>query len=523
MTRLRSLPVAVPALLSVLAVARFAAADSRAEAGARDAIEKAASDYEEKEFATGAARLQAAARECGDTGCSAETKALVLRDLGVMQLLTDDKEGAVSSFAGALALKPGLVPNPQYDTPEVRAAWDDAKEVALASGGAEQPAGGDFKHKPVREQSVNAPVPIYVRYVGPGTVARVVVKYKTSPKRDWRRLELKRVGAGWGGLVPCDEADVGVLRYWVQGFDASGDPVGTSGDPQHPYIVPMREEITGDKPHLPEMPPATCEEARCAPDDPTCGKSEAPASASASTPEPPSGTKRTSRFWVGLSGTIEFLSLPSGSDLCKLNADGKPANPSNLYCTTPDGTDFPSRASPQQSNSLVAGKAGQSGGGLHAGDFRLMLTADYALLPSLLVGGRLGYTFGTYPGQFASHDGRAFGSTLYVEARATYLFGDSPLSREGWVPIAFAGTGLGEFDGSSSSTATYVTPAGMNFTQPVNIWKTDGPWFLDVGGGARYQLPIGVAVTGALRINLVAGAGGVLVTLGPELGAQYAF
>jgi hypothetical protein len=520
MTRLRLLPLAFPALVSVLAVARPATADNRAEAAARDAIEKASGDYEEKEFATGAARLQAAARDCGDTGCSAEVKALVLRDLGVMQLLTGDKESAVTSLTAALTMKPNLLINPQYDTPEVRAVWDEAKEAALASGGAEQPSGGDFKHKPVREQSVNAPVPIYVRYIGPGTVARVVVKYRSSPKREWRRLELKRVGAGWGGLVPCDEADVGVLRYWVQGFDASGDPVGSSGDPQHPYIVPMREEITGDRPHLPEMPPPTCEEARCAPNDPSCGKSEAPASASA--PAPPSSSTRPSRLWLGLSGTIEFLSLPSGTDLCRLNALGKPANPSDLYCTTPEGTDFPSRASPQQSNSLIAGKAGQSGGGLHAGDFRLMLAADYALLPYLLVGGRLGYSFRTYPGEFAAHDGRAFGSTLYVEARATYLFGDNPLSRAGWVPVAFAGTGLSEFDGSSSSTATYVTAAG-NSTQPVNIWKTDGPWFLDVGGGARYQLPLGVAFTGALRINLVAGAGGVLVTLGPELGAQYAF
>jgi hypothetical protein len=231
---------------------------------------------------------------------------------------------------------------------------------------------------------------------------------------------------------------------------------------------------------------------------------------------------RTSRLWVGVSGTLEFLSLPSGNDVCKLDANGRPANPSDLYCTTLDGTDFPSRASPAQSNSLVPGKAGQSGGGLHAGDFRLMLAADYAVLPFLLVGGRLGYSFGTYPGQFASHDGRAFGSALYVEARATYLFGDNPLLHEGWVPIAFAGTGLAEFDGSSSSTATYVTATG-NGVQSVNVWKTDGPWFLDVGGGARYQLPIGIAVTGALRLNLVAGAGGVLVTLGPELGAQYAF
>jgi len=520
MTRLRPVFAAVAVLASLLAVVLPARADNPAEAAAQDAIEKSEADYDEKEYATAAARLQAAARDCGESQCAAATKAVVLRNLGIMQVLTDDKAEGVSSFAAALALKSSLTLDPRYDTPDVHAAWNEAKEVALAAGGAEQPKGGDFKHRPAKEQSVNAPVPIYVRYAGQGTVVRVVVKYRGLPTSEWRRLELKRVGAGWGGLVPCGEVDVGVLRYWVQGFDESGDPIGSSGDPEHPYIVPIREEITGERPHLPEVPPPTCADAGCAPGS-ACDQSKPAATTSPAGPPGAQGLAR--RLWFGLSGSLDFLSLPSGNDLCVLNSNGKPANASNAYCTTPSGADFPSRASPQQSDSLVRGKAGQLGGGLHSGNFRLMLTADYAIFANWLVGARLGYVFGTYPGYFAVHDGRALGSSVYLEVRATYLFGDDPLSREGFVPMAFAGTGLSEFDGSSGSTATYINGEGQPFTQPVNIWKTDAPWFLTLGGGARYQLPMGVAATGALRLNIVAGGGGLLFTCGPEIGGQYAF
>jgi hypothetical protein len=149
-----------------------------------------------------------------------------------------------------------------------------------------------------------------------------------------------------------------------------------------------------------------------------------------------------------------------------------------------------------------------------------MLSADYALFPWLLVGGRLGYTFNTYPGQWAVRDGRAAGSSLYIEGRATYVFGENPLAHEGLAPIAFLGTGLSEFDASGSRS---VSSAGSVVNQSVNIWITDGPWFLALGGGVRYQLSVGAAFTGAVRLNTIVGGNGMMVTVGPELGAAYAF
>jgi hypothetical protein len=82
--------------------------------------------------------------------------------------------------------------------------------------------------------------------------------------------------------------------------------------------------------------------------------------------------------------------------------------------------------------------------------------------------------------------------------------------------MLFAGAGLSEFDGH---TTTIVT---LTSQQPVNVWKTSGPFFLELGGGVRYAFSLRAAFTAAARVNMAPG-NGFLVTYGPELGIQYGF
>jgi hypothetical protein len=514
--------------ISVLAARTALAVDSRAEAAAQDAVDKAASEYQEKDYATAAARLEAAAQNCDTSGCSPLMKAMVLRDLGTMHLLLGDKGAAYAAFAGALALRPDLPANPAYDSPEVRRAWEGARgEAARSAAEAEPPApaeqpSGDFVHAPATAQRVNTPLPVYAEYRGSAALARVVLKYRGTPSGEWSHVDLARTGGGWSGSIPCADVVAGTMRYWLQGFDQDGNPVASSGEPKQPYTVPIKAEISGDGPHLPDRPPPrSCAEGGE-------GGADGSAGATATGPSSPAGAHPPPRWWFGASFALDLLVMPSGTDLCKLNQNGKPANPSNAYCTdTFDGSDFPTRDSPAMSSSLVPGRAGDVNGGLQSGDFRIMVSADYAILPNLLVGGRLGWAFGAYTGKLASTDGKAFGTDIHVEGRATYLFRGSQLSFGELAPMAFAATGLSEFDGSIKATATYATPpTDMPKGKYVNVWVTDGPWFLAVGGGARYQIPTPgppVALTAALRMNLVVGGNGVLPTFGPELGAAAGF
>jgi hypothetical protein len=499
---------------SLLAAGPALAVDKHAEARARAVIEQAANDYAAQDYATAAARLDAAAHECGPSQCARSTKALVLRDLGTMQLLIGDEAAASNSFVDALALAPDLTLNPLYDKPNVRAAWNKEKEaVATSTAVAVEQPSGDFSHSPVSAQKPNTPLPVFVEFPGSEAPARVVVKYRGAQQSDWQHIDLDRMSGGWGGLIPCGDVTPGLMRYWVQGFDAGGEPAGSSGDPKHPYTVPIMMDVAGSAPHLPGVPaPRACEEGE--------------RGHGVEGEKPTSGAGQYSRWWVGVAGSIEFLSLPGGDDLCKLNSTtGRPANPSNAYCTNLDGTDFPSRSSNKAQNAaLVQGQGGHLDGGLHSGDFRILLSADYALQPRLLVGGRLGYVFNAYPGEWAVTDGRAFGAKLHVEARATYLFSEDPLSHEGLAPMGFVATGLSEFDGSATRTVTLNSPGQpMPVSQSVNIWVTNGPWFLALGGGGRYQFTPRAAFMGALRLNTVFGGNGVMVTYGPEVGVAYGF
>lgn len=524
----------VASLLFAASPAR--ALDARAEAAAKDALKRAASDFASADYATALARLDVARTGCGVNRCSRTTRGLVMRDLGAMQLRSGDKAAAAISFAEALKIQPELELPTKYGSPDVRAAWDRAKDAA-ASGRpappADQPA-GDFTHTPATEQRANTPLPVYVEYPSSSPPAKVVVKYKGPKMSEWGRVDLTKMDDGWGGMIPCADVARGAVRYWIQGVDRSGDPVANSGDPKHPFSVPIRATIAGEAPHLPDQaPPRKCGSNEGSPDagddDEGASKGDKGRSGGHESDDEDSSGKATnrgttrqtySRLWVGISGALDFLSMPSAHDACLLDPNsGEPTTPSKLYCTNPDGSDFPSRASRTQNMELVPGQAGSIGGGFQAGDARVMLTVDYALNPNILVGGRMGFVANTYSGSAASKDGRAAGFKIHVEGRATYLFGLNPLAHTGFLPMGFAGLGLAEFDGHSTSVVTLSNVAGQ---QPVDVWRTDGPFFFMFGGGARYQFSPRAACTGALRFNIAAG-NGALLTYGPEIGIAYGF
>jgi hypothetical protein len=509
------------ALVALLSTSQALAIDKRAEAAAKAAIRKASSDYLATNYDAAATRLKKAVRVCGARKCTPGTVAALLRDLGTMQFRSGDLGAAKQSWADALKAQADIALNPDYDTPDLRAAFEEARGTTGAMG--EQPS-GDFAHTPAGEGKVNTPLPVYAEYPGSGVVVRVVVKYKGAAMSDWGKVDLKRNGSGWGGLIPCTGVTKGVMRYWVQGFDDGGDPVGSSGDPKHPYTVAIKDDYSGDAPHLPgQQPPRSCgEDTECPPGLPGCAAEEEPKGGGEGEKTEESAEKAApgayARWWFGLTGAVDFLSLPAGQDVCLLNpGNAQPVNNASYYCTNPDGSDFPRRTDGGAQNSQIQrGQAGAVPGGFQPGNVRILFAFDYALSASFLVGARGGYVANAYTGQAAVKDGRAFGSNIDLEARATYLFGDHPLANIGFAPMVFAGLGVSEFDGHTTTIVTLVSQ------QPVNAWVTDGPFFLDVGGGARYAFSPRAAFSMALRINAALG-NGFLATYGPEVGIQYGF
>jgi hypothetical protein len=220
-------------------------------------------------------------------------------------------------------------------------------------------------------------------------------------------------------------------------------------------------------------------------------------------------------LWVGVSGALDFVYLPTGVDACLLASNGQAANSPHYNCTTPTGADFPTPA--EKANSPVAGHAGLVGPGIQPGDVRVMFAADYAATANLLVGLRLGYVLNAYPGEAAVSEGHALGPKLHAEVRGTYIFGRRPLAHLGFAPLIFLGGGVSEFDGHAQTSVTLDHIVGE---QPVVAWLTEGPFFFTVGGGVRYQFSPRVAVMATGRFNGALSGNGFLPTYGPEITIQ---
>jgi hypothetical protein len=524
------------------------AEDAKLEIAAKKALKAAESDYLAMSYAAGAARLKKAAAACGSNGCSALTRAALVCDLGTMLYRKGDRAGATKTWKIAVKISPDILPNPAYEQKDLSAAF-----VAATIG--PPPSGGDFAHTPPIEQKTGTPLPVYFTG-GAGDVAKVKLNYLPPAGSDWKSLDLKKVGSGWGGSVPCGDVTVGYLRYYVDGLSSHGSPAGKTGDSQHVFVVPIREQINADPPHLPgKAPPKSCSDSgEDEGEKPAAGGAsgepakatepsgeDKPAKEGAKAEEepktgektgegepPPETSHQQRKIWIGLAFGMDFALMPSGTDLCHINPAlypapnaGQPTDPNHLYCTASDGADFPSRDSNgvAQNNTEVPGQAGNSAGGLQPGNARLLVSFDYVLSKNLLLGARAGVVFFTYPGQAAVADGRASPfDRLHLELRGTWLFGDNPLAVNVIAPLAFFGGGISNFSVSTSSTVTL----NNGLTGPVNIWKTDGPGFVTAGGGVRWAPIEQVALTAAVRANLAFG-NDIMWAFGPEIGAAYGF
>lgn len=544
------------ALVSPLALAQ-GKIENAAKALQKKAMEE---DYLSTDFNKAVDKLQKAIAQCGDSSCSAALRARLRRDLGVVQIGgAIDKEKGIESFVEAIKIDSAVTLDPDVRTKDLDAAFAEARKRAGGGGSdkPDKPSGvpgqpqGDFDHTPTAEQTVRTPIPVYAEYSGDEQLVRVIARYKGFGMTDWKTVELKKMGdKGWGGLLPCADVQQGITQYYLQGFNSNNDPVATGGDRSSPYKVPVRAEKVAEPPHLPNAsPPAQCQDTGdCPPNFPGCKKAPVGATPSASS-EPTgkesgefceedaecksnrcvsakctdyAGASKAPKVWIGVAGALDYTFIPTSDDVCRLKPDATPINEQNYYCML-GGTDYPSRDPTKGAEneaiipSSERGSDKVSGGGA-LGNIRLMVTADYAVTPNVLIGGRLGLVFNSYPGEEAAKDGKRFSAPIHLELRATYVIGSDPLAKKGFAPYVFAGGGIGQFE-------TMVPVQVIDRTKgkiDVDAWHLAGPAFLTLGGGGRYAVSSRFAFTFGLRGNL-AFINAFAPSIGPEIGGQVGF
>lgn len=536
-------------------------------------------DFLNVEFNKAADKLNQAIAKCGTEKCGANLRALLRRDLATIYSAASKKDEALKAMGEALKIDGSVQLDPNFKTKELDAIYAEARKGGGSGGGGAAGGGGgggtpsgDFTHSPPTEQTVRTPLPIYVEYGGSEAVTKVVVKYKAFGMTEFKTLELKKLGMGFGANIPCIDIQEGSIQYYVQGFTANNDPVATSGDRNNPYTVTISKTISGDAPHLPgQEAPAQCPDSGdCPPNFPGCKKGGGGAATDnlkgegadcAEDGECKSGTCKDEkctappaeassedklpfrRVWIGVSGSLDFQFLSAAQSVCSLNTTS--ALPVTTYACTIGGNDFPGKNAAL--NSSIPHGADQPdavNGGLSPGNARILASFDYALSQNFLVGARAGVVLLAYPGSELS----AF-PPLHLEARATLVIGKDALTTKGFHPVLFVGGGVSQFSTSVSLGVNKCTSNGMPNSPPVapvaataamgggtvcatgtNVegsgfaWQVGGPGFASPGGGIRWIIADRVAAT--LNVNFVlafGGSVGFLFAPSPELGVQIGF
>jgi hypothetical protein len=395
--------------LAVDSVAQAAPNDAKAKQLAEKALYD---DYLNLRFDDAARRLKEAISLC-EGGCSKSVTAQMYRDLGVVLVAgKQNRDDGVQAFAQALSHDPAIELDDELNSPEVAAAFEEARKLASAPTPTEETASapsapqasGAIAHDAPTEQVVNTPLPLFVGVNTGEEVARVTAFIRGFGMPKFKALELAKLTNGFGGETSC--ADVGTttgeFQYYIVAYDQDGKGVGRVGNETEPVVVLIKSEIDGPAPRLPDRPaPKPCAEPAatddCPPDFPGCGLGDWGDEKTAG--EASNVKVKPKQHWLSLSFQGDFMLMPADENVCSSGSDA------GYECFYGGGSyRNPAWGEPgavQADGSLA--NAGKVGGGLVPATMRVLLGYDYAATEWLRLGVRVGFAFNGGP-QVATTD-----------------------------------------------------------------------------------------------------------------------
>jgi hypothetical protein len=530
----------------VLAIAQIALA---ANDGAALKLRKQAiyTDYLATDFAAAEKALNKALSLCAKpTDCEPSTRARLHCDLGAVLAADSKKDEATAQFQAALKDDPSVTIDKDVTSQEAEQAFAAAKgggaAPAAPDAGGEAPATGkppagkppaaesgeakpppvegDMKHEPVVESPTSTPIPLYVEVDG---ATKVYARYKPIGG-DWKTVQFKKMGEGWGGQIPCGDIgdSPGDIKYFIQATSGEGDVIASYGRQKDPAVAKLVAQLTGEAPHFPDQePPGKCaaSSSDCPPDFPGCHAKEEKVSCQSNedceTPgqtcvegfcsspeEAAAGEVPPKMNWISVSVQQDFLLLPGKSDVC-LGGQGYACfdTSNNYYQGVPE-----------------AGIDDTVSGGLGLATTRFLIGYDRLFGDNFMLGVRLGYAIGGGPQRNPTNgpSGAAF-LPVHAEGRFAYFIGKNPFRRKGFRFYAAVSGGIAEVD---SSLQTWAYPQGATNTTPenqYNAWMKTGTGFGAVSLGSMF------AITPAMGPFLEIKGMELFPTMGTALGAQLGY
>ncbi len=529
-------------------------------------------DYLNADFPKAIGKLKDALKKCGTDGCTPAVVAKLHVSLGTIYGLGNGKlDQAKDEFILGLKADPAVTVDSALTNPDLDKAFAEAKKAAGGgaapagtggtTGGGKKPPAADGEagtHKAPPEQVVNTPVPIYMEPSEEQPASKVTLRYKPFGSKTYTSVELKKMGTGFGGEIPCkDVTTTGDIKYFFALTDEAGEAAGTLGTTKDPYKVTIKNEIDGEAPTLPgQKAPDQCKDisGSCPPDFPGCkdalvAPKERGAGASCDetllcsepfvctkgTCEDVGGAKSKKRNLVSLGLQLDWLIVGSRNDVCSAGA-------SDSYACFLTGTSHQFDGIPGSASTKSGTSGGTNGvvGGGSFGDVRLLVGYDRQLFASLplTLGVRLGWAFGgsPTPDNVLDKDGTLKNSTqspalgfhpFHGEARATYHFLGF-FEKKKIRPYAFVGGGIAQVNASVpikvcdlEGTNATACKSGVGKVVDVDAYQITGLGFIGLGVGATYGITPSFGVSAEVKMMIMVPTSGFVVS--PNFGPVLAF
>jgi hypothetical protein len=526
---------ALALMLSLAKAADAAPRDAQALKLDDDAINN---DYLATKFGDAEKKLKQGIAICGKGACSPNVVGQLHRDLGIIYVVASRPDEAKAQFVEALKVDPSTALPKELTTPEIEQVFSAAKggpapaptpapgpPAAPVPGPAPPPAkppassGGDeIVHTPPAESAVMTPLPLYAELPESMPVTKVVIRYKAFGAPDWKSVDMKKTKTGYGIELPCAEIGTtpGDLKYFIQAVGPSGEVIATNGTKNAPLRVAIKQQITGDAPHLPGKPaPKPCSGlggAECPPEFPGCKASKKAGGLACDVDsecqseqckngtcfaEEGAETKCDSdtgceagqwcnagicasakKNWIGFAVQQDMIFAQAEQDVC---------------LTQTDYTCFDGEGSYYDPGHALQGRADAVAGGFTLSTTRVLLAYDRVIAANVSLGARVGYAFGGAP---IAPGAKAF-FPAHIEARGAYWFGSDPFVRIGFRPYVVLAVGAAQFDGKVAVKAdSLATPMVRT---DLEAWKKVGIGFGAAGFGLMYGIDHNSGVVAELK------------------------
>jgi hypothetical protein len=180
-------------------------------------------------------------------------------DLGIVQFVNQDPDGAKLSFLSAVQIDPKIQIEPAYKSAEMGKLLESVRAEATGGGGDKTPAepavadsGVDcaavqgMQHTIIDEAKSNAPVQIEAFVAPEITTSKVVVMYRPEGATEFTEVKLRKEGdCKYTGSIPTSALKGSLLHYYVAAFADGPKPVASKGSSGSPNIIEVTAAAGG--------------------------------------------------------------------------------------------------------------------------------------------------------------------------------------------------------------------------------------------------------------------------------------